>query len=200
MVKVAFFLEDIGHARFLTNLTSRISLEEDIHLDVLVFNATGGAPRLDSEFNRFMRDYSHQYAPEFDLVIVAKDTDCRGVQVVVNELMQKVEQSRYYERTVVAAPEPHIECWYLADPKAIQRILRSPSLPAVPDSKCGRGRFKERLIQAVKDAGVLPSLGGIEYAESIVEEMDIYEACRNVPSLQRFVSDLRAALRQHSSE
>jgi len=50
------------------------------------------------------------------------------------------------------------------------------------------------LSQTVNDAGVEPAEGGIEYAEDIVAEMDIYRACSNVPSLDTFVRDLKRAL------
>ena len=95
---------------------------------------------------------------------------------------------------MIGAPEPHIECWYLSDPPALQRVLSSSVQAPVPDSKCGSGRFKRVLSQTVKDAGVEPAEGGIEYAEDIVEEMDIYRACSNVPSLDTFVRDLKKAL------
>lgn len=199
-MKVAFFLEDIGHERFLTRLTTRIAAERGIGMDVSVLNATGGAPRLDAEFEKFLKDYSARDALNFDLVVVAKDTDCRGVQTVIDEIKERVGRVRHSPRTVVAAPEPHIECWYLADPSAIQRVLESPSLPAIPDSRCGRGRFKTRLSQTVRDAGVLPLLDGIEYAESIIEKMDLYQATKNVPSLARFVDDLGRALQDIRQE
>ena len=73
-------------------------------------------------------------------------------------------------------------------------VLSSSVQAPVPDSKCGSGRFKRVLSQTVKDAGVEPAEGGIEYAEDIVEEMDIYRACSNVPSLDTFVRDLKKAL------
>jgi hypothetical protein len=56
------------------------------------------------------------------------------------------------------------------------------------------------LIQVFVDAGVQPQSGGIEYAEPIVREMDIYRASTNVPSLKRFIDDLRSALRELSAE
>lgn len=94
-MKIAFFLEDVGHEKFLTNLVSRIAQDHDIRLKASVLNATGGAPRLDEEFEKFMRDYSTLGFPRFDLVIVAKDTDCRGVQTVVNELLDRVQRLEY---------------------------------------------------------------------------------------------------------
>lgn len=199
-MKVAFFLEDIGHERFLTSLTTRIAAERGVRMEASVLNATGGSPRLDAEFEKFLKDYSARGTLDFDLVVVAKDTDCRGVQTVIDEIERRVGRVRHPARTVVAAPEPHIECWYLADPSAIQRVLESPSLPAIPDSRCGRGRFKTRLSQTVRDAGVLPLLDGIEYAESIIEKMDLYQATKNVPSLARFVDDLGRALQDIRQE
>ncbi len=131
-----------------------------------------------------------------DLVAVVRDTDCVGVEKVKRRYEELVWDAHYSGDVVIGTPEPHIECWYLSDPAALQRILRADTQAAVPDSKCGRDRFKRKLSEVVEDAQVAPLLGGIEYAEDIVAEMDIYRACSNVPSLGTFVEDFKRALRQ----
>lgn len=193
-MRVALYLEDIGHERFVDSLLRRLAAQEGVAIEVDVRNASGGASRLDRQFVTFLQDCSVADVRP-DLVVVVRDTDCAGVRAIKARYSGLVEDARYAGEVVIGAPEPHIECWYLADPPALQRVLRAPTQAPVPDSRCGTGRFKEMLARTVTDAGVVPLLGGIEYAEDIVADMDIYRAAANVPSLDTFVQDLRRVLR-----
>ena len=196
-MRVTLFLEDIGHERFIDSLVRRLADQEGVPIEVDVRNASGGASRLDDQFVRFLRDYSVTDRRP-DLVVVIRDTDCAGVRTVQSRYSRLIQAADYAGDVVIGAPEPHIECWYLADPQALQRVLRAPTQAPIPDSRCGAGRFKELLAKTVTDAGVDPLLGGIEYAESVVAEMDVYRAAANVPSLATFVRELRQALRGSS--
>lgn len=192
-MRLALFLEDIGHERFVDALVGRLAGEACVPIEIDVRNARGGAPRLDQQFMQFLRDYAATDTSP-DLVVVIRDTDCNGVDTVKSRYSKLVEDAGYLGDVVIGAPEPHIECWYLADPPALQRVLRAPTQTPVPDSKCGKGRFKQVLSQTMSDAGVVPLLEGIEYAERVVAEMDIYRAASNVPSLDTFIRDLKQAL------
>ena len=192
-MKVALFLEDVGHERFVGALTKRLADETIVEIDIEVRNARGGAARLDEQFTQFLRDIATS-GQRFDLVVVIRDTDCKGVDTIKSRYLRLVEAVDYSGEVVIGAPEPHIECWYLADPSALQRVLHGHTQASVPDSKCGRNRFKRMLSETVRDSGVFPLLGGTEYAEGVVAEMDIYRACSNVPSLDMFVRDLKRAL------
>ena len=192
-MRVALFLEDVGHERFIGSLVGRLATEARISIEVDVRNASGGAPRLDDQFIQFLSD-SAVASPRPDLVVVVRDTDCAGVSTIKSRYSKLVEAAKYSGNVVIGAPEPHIECWYLADPSALQRVLRASTQAAVPDSKCGRGRFKQILSDTVTEAGVTPLLGGIEYAADVVAELDLYRAAANVPSLDTFIKDLREAL------
>lgn len=194
---VALFLEDAGHQRFIDALVRRLADEDGVAVEIDVRNARGGASQLDGQFTRFLRDNA-TLDKQLDLVVVIRDTDCRGVDTIKTRYFRLIDDVGYLGEVVVGAPEPHIECWYLSDPAALQRVLSSGVQAPVPDSKCGSGRFKRLLSQTVKDAGVEPAEGGIEYAGDIVEEMDIYRACTNVPSLDTFVRDFKRALRGHT--
>ena len=196
-LRVALFLEDAGHQRFIDALVRRLAEAEGTAVEIDVRNARGGASQLDGQFTRFLRDKATLYQRP-DLVVVVRDTDCRGVDTIKSRYFRLIDDVEYSGEVVVGAPEPHIECWFLSDPPALQRVLSSGVQAPVPDSKCGSGRFKRLLSQTVKDAGVEPAEGGIEYAADIVEEMDIYRACSNVPSLDTFVRDLRRALGEHA--
>ena len=196
-MRLALFLEDLGHERFVDSLVRRLADEACVPVEVHIRNARGGAPQLDQQFVQFLGGYAAAGVRP-DLVVVIRDTDCTGVDTVKSRYLRLVEEAGYFGDVVVGAPEPHIECWYLADPPALQRVLRAPTQAPVPDSKCATGRFKQKLSQTVIDAGVAPLLGGIEYAERVVSEMDFYRAASNVPSLDTFIEDLRQVLRNRT--
>lgn len=90
---------------------------------------------------------------------------------------------------VHAVPDPHVERWLLLDGAAFKAVVGHGC--KAPDQKCDRGRYKQRLVEAVRDAGVTPILGGLEYAEDIVRRMNMDRAARTDRSLARFVDELR---------
>jgi len=90
---------------------------------------------------------------------------------------------------IFAVPDPHVERWLLLDGAAFKTVFGKGC--NAPDLKCDRDRYKERLMKAIHDTGVTPSLGGIEFAENIVREMDIQRASRD-PSFKDFVDELRS--------
>ena len=65
----------------------------------------------------------------------------------------------------------HIERWLLLDSSAFKRVLGKGC--AAPDSKCGRDRYKQLLINAVRSAGLSPLLGGLEHAKNLINAMDL---------------------------
>ena len=87
-------------------------------------------------------------------------------------------------------PDPHIERWLLLDAAAFKAVLNRGCSP--PDQKCEKGRYKSLLRDAVRAAGVTPPLGGIEYAEDIVREMDLDSAARTDQSFGNVLGELRA--------
>lgn len=192
-MRIALFQEDVGHERFIGALIKRLADEVGVSVQLELRNARGGASQLDQQFVQFLND-NVALDQQLNLVVVIRDTDCVGVERIKTRYSGLARDSRYSGDVVIGAPEPHVECWYLSDPTALQRVLRADTQATVPDSKCGHDRFKRKLSQVVEDAHVSPLLGGIEYAEDIVKEMDIYRACSNVPSLDMFVRDLKRAL------
>ena len=94
---------------------------------------------------------------------------------------------------VLAIPDPHVERWLLLDGAAFKTAVGHGC--DAPDQKCDRGRYKKRLIDAVRDAGVTPILGGLEYAEDIVSAMDVSRAAQADRSFARFVDGLAGVFR-----
>ena len=66
--------------------------------------------------------------------------------------------------------------------------------------KCDRDLYKQRLSEAIYDAGIMPSLGGIEYAEDIVQQMNFERAKRADRSFRRFADELSRAFQLWQSE
>lgn len=91
---------------------------------------------------------------------------------------------------ILAVPDPHIERWLLLDGAAFKAVFGKGC--GAPDQKCERDRYKQLLIRAISATGVEPSLGGIEFAEDLVRNMDIDRAAHADRSLERFVNELRA--------
>ena len=187
---IGLFLEDIAHEKFITGLVQRIASEVDVHVEFDVRNATGGIPRMRGELQRFLTQCARAGTTPFDILVIAQDTDCRGESTIKSELDDVVQRARYTRSTIIAAPAPHIECWYLADPIAIQSVNRSSQLVAVPSSECEKDLYKRQLDEQFPFA----PFGGIEYAADIVSAMNIYQAERNVSSLGRFLRELKSTL------
>ncbi|MDE0228521.1 MAG: hypothetical protein OXJ62_06670 [Spirochaetaceae bacterium] len=94
---------------------------------------------------------------------------------------------------ILAVPDPHIERWLLLDGAAFREVFGRGC--RAPDQKCSRDRYRQQLTDAIHQAGVVPILGGIEYAADIVRHMDLDRAARADASLQCFLNHLRAVIR-----
>ena len=56
--------------------------------------------------------------------------------------------------------------------------------------------YKSLLVKTMRDAGQIPTLGGIEFAQELVAAMDLYRAAKNDRSFALFLEDMRTALRR----
>ena len=77
---------------------------------------------------------------------------------------------------VLAIPDPHIERWLLLDGAAFKAVFGTGC--DAPDLKCERNHYKRQLMDAIQSAGTTPRLGGIEYAEEIVQHMNLDRVAR----------------------
>jgi len=196
-IRIGYFLEDIGQENFLRTLVGRVAQEMGLaprRIRHEVRNATGGRGAALSELRRFLRDVSRDRERPFALLVVAIDGDCRGYREVRDEIRTSVEQSGYTGQAICAVPDPHIERWYLADPRGLQRVLDVRTVPDVPAYKCERDRYKRALREAIRQAGVIAPLGGIEYGPDIAEILDLYAVGRADAGFRHFIDELRAGL------
>ena len=188
-------MEDIAHERFITSLIQRTASEIGTNIRIDVRNASGGIPRMLGELRRFLRDHTKIESATFDILIIVQDADRDGETEVKIRIRNLIERTVYPRTTILAVPEPYIEAWYIADPVSIQAFTGSSILAQVPQGDFDKDKYKNELSRAFPSA----PYGGIEYADDIVENMNLYDAGQNVSSLRYFIDDLRSKLTQLAS-
>ena len=191
MRSICLFVEDYGHREFLVPLIQRLADENNTTIQIRVHSATGGFGRVGREFDVYVREDLLKFKESLpDLIVVAEDANCTGFLERRKGLQQTAEPIK--ERVVFAVPDPHIERWMLIDPSAFRAVLGTSC--ELPDQKCDRGCYKRLLAQAVKDAGVAPTLGGMEHAEEIVRSLDL-RTCNKHDDFSTFLGELSAHMR-----
>ena len=192
---IGLFMEDNAHERFVTSLVEKVASETGIRVHCDVRSATGGIPQMRGELRRFLRDHTNIESASFDVLIIVQDADHRSETETKRQIQRHIEQSRYHREVIIAAPEPYIEAWYLADTVSIQAISGSQDLIRVPQVIADKDEYKRTLSRIFPGA----LLGGIEYADEILADMDLYRASQNVSSLRHFIDELRSTLTQLAS-
>lgn len=188
MRDVTLFGEDNAHQEVVGALVQRLADDYGLTVRLGWRSATRGRGRVVQELRQYLQDLA-QMGGHPDLIVVATDANCVGLQQRVRE----IDASTDVSPVVLAVPDPHIERWLLLDGGAFKSVLGKGC--AAPDRKCDRGRYKHQLFEAVRATGVVPQLGGIEYAKDIVQHMDLERAARTDPSIGRFLDDLRRVFR-----
>lgn len=186
---IAAFVEDFAHRQVIGALIRRLAAEIGLEIQIDWRNARRGHGQVVKEVKEYLRDIDRQGTLP-DLIVIGTDANCKGL----TERSRDIPVSDSHVPVVLAIPDPHVERWLLLDGAAFKAALGQGC--RAPDQKCARDRYKEALIKAVMAAGVVPSLGGIEFADDILAAMDLERAARADPSLQRFLDDLRQALRR----
>ena len=187
MRNVALFVEDFAHQQVIHAVLKKLAAENN--LDFNEFNlqwrsAVRGFGRVKVEFERYIQDLEAQVEISPDLIIVATDANCKGMQQRSKELWQ--ENSR--APIIQAIPDPHIERWLLLDGAAFKAVFGKGC--DAPDLKCDRNRYKHLLTTAIREAGINPSLGGIEFAGDIVKDMNFRRAAQSDVSFGKFVNNI----------
>ncbi len=190
MGEIALFGEDFAHRQIIDALVRRIAADHGVAVRMEWRNATGGHGQVVKEFERYIADLRRQPGSRPDLIVVTTDANCVGFQ----ERAKQFDDLEVPAPMVRAIPDPHIERWLLLDSAAFKSALGRGC--DAPDLKCERNRYKQLLRQAVRDAGIEPSLGGVEFAGDIVGAMDLARAARADKSFQRFAEELARLLRQ----
>ncbi|MDI7259150.1 MAG: DUF4276 family protein [Thermodesulfobacteriota bacterium] len=196
MLSIVLFADDYVHEEFVKSLVERLSRESDVPVKITPRNARGGHGKVVTEFQIFLRDLEHAREGLPDLLIVATDANSKRYAKRRREI-DKIND-KFKNFTVYAIPDPHIERWLLLDSAAFKTILGKGC--DKPDQKCSRDRFKQLLLNAMRNAGVIPPLGGVEYTEDIVNAMDLQRMERANASFGKFLKDLQSKFKEWSSK
>lgn len=190
MRNVTMFVEDHGHEAVLKALIHRLARQYHVSVNIIIRTARGGHGRVLSTLKEYISDLKNDQESTSDLLVIATDGNCTGYL----ERKQEIDKvMRGFAGSVIyAIPDPHVERWLLLDSVAFKRVLGKGC--SAPGQKCDRGQYKRLLLDAVRLAGINPPLGGIEYAEDLVNEMDLERLERSEESLGKFLKPLRQHL------
>ena len=195
MREIAMLVEDLAHQKVIGALVQRLANSHGISAHLHWINAEGGHGKVRESYSTYLRDLARGNSPLPDLIVVATDANCSGMNNRIREINDATSSVPASLPPVVPAiPDPHIERWLLLDGAAFSRVFGRGC--DAPDQKCSRDLYKERLTDALLAAGTEPAFGGIEFAEDIVREMDLERAGRADASLRHFLDNINALLRQ----
>jgi hypothetical protein len=169
MRNISLFAEDRGHEIVLTALIKRVLASYEVRTNIKLVCVRGGFGRVQEELEQYVKDLLSYDCALPDLVIVATDANCHGANARRKTFQKVVEPIQ--AQIIYAIPDPHIERWLLRDPAAFKAVLGKPCQTV--QQKCDRDRYKKLLNESVLNTGVQPPLGGLEYAEDIVNNMDL---------------------------
>ncbi|MFN3742807.1 MAG: DUF4276 family protein [Anaerolineales bacterium] len=188
--RVVCFCEDIAHERFIRALIHRAAEVRSTPVEIQVLNATHGS-RVWREFRQYLREIKKGRQSVPDVLVVVIDGNCKTPAQVRRDIQEEVKKRGLeIPHLVCAVPDPHIERWYVEDQQALKSILPGAKPEKLP-YKCERDRYKQGLKNAIRAAGVEPSLGGAEYGEDVGKAL---EPSRLDDSFRSFWNDLLAAL------
>ena len=193
MREIALFVEDYAHQSVIGELVRRIANDYETEVNLEWRNAVRGHGRVVQEFRTYMADLSKQAKPLPDLIIVATDANCKGLNERNKEIKELTIPANL-PPVVNAIPDPHIEKWLLLDSAAFRDVFGRGH--DAPEQKCVRDFYKQKLMDAIVSSGIRPSLGGIEFAEDLIKKMDIERASRSDRSLKAFLDALRDQFQQ----
>ncbi|MFQ5750895.1 MAG: hypothetical protein ACE5HI_02770 [bacterium] len=178
---------------------NRIAREESIPSERLkhqIRSARGGS-KVIPQFKQFIKDTMKLPPSDVDFLVVAIDGNCKGHKEQIKKLEKYIKPDHPLKNKVAyAVPDPHIERWYLMDQRAFKNGLGVDKAPSLPAYKCKKAHYKQLLNQALIDSNISSLLGGAEYAERIVANIQNFEILSHQNSgFQYFIEDLRRLLR-----
>lgn len=194
-LRILYFLEDRAQEHFITAMVERIAKQESTaKLNIVheIRSARLGS-RAIKEFKALIRDISKREVSEYDLLIVAIDGNCEGHLNRVKKI-EKIAKPDWSlkNKIIYAVPDPHIERWYMMDQKAFKEGIGAKKAPDLAPYKCKKDYYKQLLRQSLKESKIISLLGGAEYGERIVNQIDDMEKySRMDPGCQAFVEGLR---------
>jgi hypothetical protein len=192
IARVDLFCEDAAHESFSRALVQRVAREEGVEVTIRVVSARFGIPRLERELRAFGRLLAGSSGLP-DLLVMMVDGNSEG-PAARRARVESVIDLAAFPHHAIGTPDPCVERWFLADPVSFAELF-GPVRPV--ESQDGDG-WKTALVGSLSDAGEIVTGGGAEFADDVVDAMDLYRAGREAQTLRRFTQDVRLALRQVS--
>jgi len=191
MPEITLFCEDSFHEKFVSAMLRRFGNEYGVGVTSRLLSSQGGLPRMHHEFKMFLRDLSREQREIPGSILVVVDANCLGHTARKDQMDDVLAHFPQFSQLVsYAIPDPHIERWMLVDPRAFQAVFgRGCTLPAI---KCAKDEYKKLLRKEIRASGIEAPLGGEEFAEDIVMEMNLSQAEAREPSLGIFLRGLKA--------
>jgi hypothetical protein len=190
--RVVLFAEDEGHRLVLSALIRRLAAESGADLKLDPPDALGGRGQALNELSDYVRELDRTRIGVPDLLVPAIDANCSGYAAMRQAVQQQT--APFEALCIPAIADPHIERWLLLDSKAFRRVVGKGC--KAPDQKCQKDRYKELLSAAVREAGAVPVLGGIELAGDLVAHWDLEMLLTRDASLGAVIRDLRTRFSQ----
>ncbi len=192
-IVVDLFVEDKAHEEFMKAMLNRIAKQEKKTIIQRVRTARGGHGRVQEELSLYQKSLKGGMIGNIpDILFIAIDANCKRFHKAKTHIESKIETD-FAGRAIIACPDPHIERWYLSDLVSFAEVVGVR--PRLGKKKCERDRYKTILSKAIKEAGYPPTLGGIEFAQEIVDNMDFYRAGKAENSLKNFLDDAISKIR-----
>jgi hypothetical protein len=197
-ITIALFVEDVAQEALLDALVQRRAQERGVTATLRVLTARGGSPRTLEEYKAFQRVLEKPTIAETpDVVVLARDTDCRSASETKKELTEQLDTASW-GAFVAACPKPCVEAWYLLDRQALQQTVGAG--PKRNPRPCDCPDHKNLLADAVRAGGGIPTLGGAEVASDLVGSMRLYRCCKAASDFKHFIDDLDEALARVAAE
>lgn len=187
MRNISLFVEDAVYEDFLVALIQRVANAYNIEINIKVSSVRGGHENVITELGEYQQDLQHNDEDLPDLIIVGTDSNGKGFLQREKDLNQAALSLA--DRVISMIPKPHIERWLLLDSEAFKKVFGGSC--SVPNRKCDRYRYKRLLLQAIRDAGVIPLLGGIERTAELVNAMNLQHMEQSDRSFRRFFRALQ---------
>ena len=194
--RIVFFLEDAAQEAIMPPLFARLLRDGKVageRFELRVLSSRGG----DSirAYELFLKELASgsQLAP--DALVVGSDGNCKGYTVRREQLREIAKSNAPKVSIITAVPDPHVERWYMLDPKALAEVVGCPVVAAVPAYKCAKDHYKQILREAFRGSGVNPPLGGAEYGPGFADGMNLYAAGKADAGLGDYIAQVRTWIR-----
>lgn len=192
--RVHLFCEDAAHEAWARALVARIAAEESVAVSLRPVSSRLGIPRLERELRALDAALRHT-AGLPDLLLILVDANAVGPAARHRQIAGAIDLTAF-PHAVVGTPDPCVERWFLADPQSFREAFGpTESIPATADCEI----WKRELETALERAGEILTEGGTEFAQEVIEVMDLYRAGKSNPTIKAVVDELRGALRQLAS-